>query len=188
MASTSGFRSSEACVLKSATGYARGYLLEEILNTAKYSPNITFGEYLEKAKKDVEIRGDLILKARSLRLSRYQKQIELFVELLYAENHYVRAQLSMIRTELDIGDQEQRIRNLDEYLGSNLRGKIQVKSAKQRKIYLERLKSKRGELKTAAERWLAMEMALRESMPQYRTIRNLIPPVQEKIRQLAAFD
>ena len=62
MASTSGFRSSEACVLKSATGYARGYLLFLIL---LFLPSILFAQVYDNIgfRKDVpeEIRGQLVL-------------------------------------------------------------------------------------------------------------------------------
>ena len=61
-------------------------LIEEILNVNKTSPHITYGEFFEKAKKNIEMREDIIRSVRILKPYFYKRKLDLYVEFLHLEN------------------------------------------------------------------------------------------------------
>lgn len=80
-------------------------LNEEILVSVPASRNMTYGEYFEKTKKNIELREDVLRDVRILPPYRYKAAIDSLIELLQLQNELVRTQSGQAVHRMRAGSQ-----------------------------------------------------------------------------------
>ena len=169
-------------------------LFKEMLTTTKTLPNITLAELSEKAQKNIDARNEIVSKVKALDPYLYKKQVGLFLRLLELENEYARSLVALKRAWLEARTQprEEIVTEVEE-----------VQIAKQKPIYREKTFKKtlvkfrevvekaqaasREHLKISEE-ILAFEKQNTKSLSSIIPKRNIIPLLEEVIRELGTRD
>ena len=76
-------------------------LFEEILTVENSNPQITYGEFFDKAKKNIEIREDTIRGVKMLDPYIYEKELNEYAEFLVLENKSLYAFINLLKGKIE---------------------------------------------------------------------------------------
>lgn len=164
-------------------------LIEEMLTIAKTSPNITYAEYFEKAKKNLDSREDIIYGVKVLSPYLYKKELDLYLELLNVENEYIRSEVALSRALLEASskfDWSQRERSeyiSSSYYSSDIYRRSYLRSLDEAKKAYEDYGKKRADYTENVKKLLSKEKLAWKELSSLMPNRNIISILEEKLKE-----
>ena len=174
-------------------------LFEEILTVGNSNPQITYGEFFDKAKKNIEIREEIIRGVKMLDPYIYEKELSMYAEFLVLENKSLYALINLLKGEIEYESKTHRIADdswnklegrvkTDFLRGRNTPTQFYKDSAEEEaKVITEISKEFEGkfiEWKETFSVLLSREESYQKNSPSFLFGRNLVPIIGNHIKTI----
>lgn len=160
-------------------------LTEDILNLES-EEKITFADYFDKAKKNIEAREQLIQDIRMIDPGSFKKEADMYIEIMTLENEYVqsgvakdKAYIEKIKWEGTKEKWEEMCNNYGWTEGCNsdiakAKGEIEAASTEWSEKILEQRETRK--------KWLSKEKDYNKPLYAFLPERNLIPKLEDIVK------